>query len=67
VEIVSSTSAKSTILKLARIFATHGIPKVLKSDNGPPFQSYEFSLYLGKNINQVRHYGPKEMDKPRTL
>jgi hypothetical protein len=39
VEIVSSTSAKSTILKLERIFATHGIPKVLKSDNGPPFQS----------------------------
>ncbi|CAB3996481.1 Transposon Ty3-G Gag-Pol poly [Paramuricea clavata] len=46
VEIVSSTSAKSTILKLERIFATHGIPKVLKSDNGPPFQSHEFSLYL---------------------
>jgi transposase InsO family protein len=41
-----STSAKSTILKLERIFATHGIPKVLKSDNGPPFQSHEFSLYL---------------------
>ncbi|CAB4039796.1 PREDICTED: uncharacterized protein K02A2.6-like [Paramuricea clavata] len=35
VEIVSSTSAKSTILKLERIFATHGIPK-----------SHEFSLYL---------------------
>ena len=32
VEIVSSTSAKSTILKLERNFATHGIPKVLKSD-----------------------------------
>ena len=46
VEIVSSTSAKSTILKLERIFATHGIPKVLKSDNGPPFQSHEFRLYL---------------------
>ncbi|CAB3998121.1 uncharacterized protein K02A2.6-like, partial [Paramuricea clavata] len=46
VEIVSSTSAKSTILKLERIFATHDIPKVLKSDNGPPFQSHEFSLYL---------------------
>ena len=36
----------SAILKLERIFATHGIPKVLKSDNGPPFQSHEFSLYL---------------------
>ncbi|XP_028414389.1 uncharacterized protein K02A2.6-like [Dendronephthya gigantea] len=46
VEIVSSTSAKSTVLKLERILATHGIPKVLKSDNGPPFQSHEFSVYL---------------------
>jgi transposase InsO family protein len=46
VEIVSSTSAKSTILKLERIFATHGIPKVLKSNNVPPFQSHQLSLYL---------------------
>lgn len=46
VEIVSSTSAKSTILKLERIFATHGIPQVLKSDNGPPFPSHEFQQFL---------------------
>ena len=46
VEIVSSTSAQSTILKLKRIFATHGIPKVLKSDNGPPFQSHAFHQFL---------------------
>ena len=46
VEIVSSTSAKSTILHLERIFATHDIPKMLRSDNGPHFQSHEFRLYL---------------------
>ena len=46
VEIVSSTSAQSTILKLKRIFATHGIPEVLKSDNGPPFQSHAFHQFL---------------------
>ena len=46
VEIVSSTSAQSTIPKLKRIFATHGIPKVLKSDNGPPFQSHAFHQFL---------------------
>ena len=46
VEIVSSTSAQSTILKLKRIFATHDIPEVLKSDNGPPFQSHAFHQFL---------------------
>ena len=45
-EIVSSTFAQSTILKLKRIFATHGIPEVLKSDNGPPFQSHAFHQFL---------------------
>ena len=37
VEIVQSTAAKGTISKLDRIFATHGIQKILKSNNGPPF------------------------------
>ena len=46
VEVVSSTSAQSTILKLKRIFATHGIPEVLKSDNVPPFQSHVFHQFL---------------------
>ena len=46
VEIVISTSAQSTILKLKRVFATHGITEVLKSDNGPPFQSYAFHQFL---------------------
>ena len=46
VEFVSSVTEKSTILKLERTFATHGIPKILKSENGPPFQSHEFSEYL---------------------
>ena len=37
VEIVASTSAKAIIPKLDRMFATHGIPQQLKTDNGPPF------------------------------
>eukprot|EP00794_Sanderia_malayensis_P003941 gene3941-4486_t len=36
VDIVSSTSAKATLPKLERIFATHGLPTIIKSDNGPP-------------------------------
>ena len=46
VEIVNSTSAKATTPKLERIFATHGIPHIIKSDNGPPFSGHEFYTFL---------------------
>ena len=34
------------ILKMDRIFATHGIPRVAKSDNGPPFASEKIKVYM---------------------
>ena len=46
IEQVKSTAARSVIPVLAKIFATHGIPEVLKTDNGPPFQSYEFRKFM---------------------
>jgi transposase InsO family protein len=46
VEIVKSTSAKAYIPKLDCIFATHGIPKKIKTDNGPPFNGNEFKRYM---------------------
>ena len=49
VEIVQSTAAKGTISKLDRIFATHIILKILKSDNGPPFFGNEFKAYMQEN------------------
>ena len=45
VEVTTTTSARATLPKLDRIFATHGIPEVIRSDNGPPFQSKEFADY----------------------
>ena len=42
VEIVSSTAAGNAFPALERIFATHGIPGVLKTDNGFPFQGQAF-------------------------
>ena len=42
VEIVKSTSAKACIPKLDRIFATHGIPRKIRTDNGPTFNGDEF-------------------------
>ena len=37
-----STTASSVINKFRMIFATHGIPEVVVSDNGPQFQCREF-------------------------
>ena len=34
------------IPKLDKVFATHGIPLVVKADNGPPFNSDDFERYL---------------------
>ena len=46
VEIVKSTSAKACIPKLDHIFATHGIPLKIRTDNGPPFNGDEFKRYM---------------------
>ena len=62
VETVRSTKASSIIPKLDKIFATHGIPYIVKSDNGPPFSSDEFSNYctaLGINHDPVTPYWPQ--------
>lgn len=52
VEIVKSTAASAVIPKLDKIFSTFGIPKIFKTDNGPPFNNHcfaDFSSYLGFN------------------
>ena len=46
VEIVSSTKAPVIIPRLDKIFAVHGIPAILRSDNGPPFNGEEYSRYV---------------------
>ena len=45
IEIITSTAAPAIIPKLDCIFATHGIPVKLKTDNGPPFNGNEFERY----------------------
>ena len=45
VEPVSSTSASAVMPKLDQLFATFGIPRVVKSDNGPPFNGKEFAKF----------------------
>ena len=46
VEIMQSTTAQAVILSLERIFATHGLPEKITSDNGSPFQSQEFNDFM---------------------
>ena len=51
--IVTSTSAESTITKLRQVFAQHGLPEQLVSDNGAGFTSQEFKDFT--QWNGIRH------------
>lgn len=46
---VANATTTSTIIVLRRLFATHGIPETLVSDNGPQFVSEEFAQFLSSN------------------
>ncbi|UYV79636.1 K02A2.6-like, partial [Cordylochernes scorpioides] len=52
-KIVSTTSTETTINSLKEIFATHGLPDVIVSDNGTSFTSELFRTFLKRN--GVRH------------
>ena len=43
-EVVYSTSANVVIPRLDDLFATFGVPRILKSNNGPPF-SKDFKTF----------------------
>ena len=62
VEPVSSTSANAVIPKLDQLFATFGTPRVVKSDNSPPFNGEEFAKFarvLGFNHRKVTPPWPR--------
>lgn len=48
-----STTALSTIRALMSVFATHGLPERIVSDNGPQFTSQEFQEFL--TVNGIYH------------
>ena len=58
VVIVHSTFASCIIPQLDRIFSTHGIPHVVRSDNGPPFTSEEIREYMRENGIDHRRITP---------
>ena len=70
VEIINSTSSTATIPKLERMFSVHGIPSVLRSDNGPPFTGEEFKKFMlenGINHRRILRYGLKRIQKLKAL
>ena len=50
VEILKTTSSKTTIPRLDKTFSSFGVPQEVKTDNGPPFNNTDFptfAQYLG--------------------
>ena len=54
--VVNSATSQTTIEKLRSVFATHGLPEVLVSDNGSVFTSADFDEFVRRN-------GIKTLDK----
>ena len=62
IEIVYSTSSQSTLPKLDAIFARQGIPEVVKTDNGPPFNGEPFAAwakYVGFHHRKITPRWPE--------
>ncbi len=49
IHVMKSTTSTATIEKLREIFAIHGLPKTVVSDNGTNFSSGEFELFMSQN------------------
>ena len=49
VRLMHSIKANSMIEKLVMMFATHGIPQKIVSDNGITFTSQEFKTFMTQN------------------
>ena len=61
IEILSSTGCQSALPALDRILSRFGIPDVLRSDNGPPFNGHEFAEfanYMGFKHRPVTPLAP---------
>ena len=60
--ISGSLTSEDAIVLLTRIFNVHGIPQVLKSDNGPAFKSAEFAEFsrrLGFRHQKITPLNPE--------
>ena len=53
VETMGDATAQSTVHRLRRMFAMHGLPKVMVTDNGPAFVGDAFEKFCLRN--RIRH------------
>ena len=70
VKIVKSVSARSTISIPDKVISTFELPRIVKSDNGSPFQSYEFKQFaenMGFIHRRLLLGGPEPIPKLRVL
>lgn len=56
---VQNATAAATITAMRRMFATHGIPETIVSDNGTQFVSEEFTQFLTSNNIEHVQTAPK--------
>ena len=47
--VMRTSTATTTVEKMRGIFATHGLPVLVVSDNGPCFSSQEFKMFMKNN------------------
>ena len=66
VEIINSLSATTVIPDFDAIFARQGVPDIVKSDNGPPFNGYQFTHWVVSTAKSLL-CGPELMGRPKDL
>ena len=50
---MSTTTAEKTVSELHKLFATHGLPEQIVSDNGAQFTSQHFEEFM--KLNGIKH------------
>ena len=70
VDVIHSTSADIVIPILDKTLSEFGVPEVMKSDKGPPFNSKEFAAYaksMGLSTGRSHHFGQEQMQRQRFM
>ena len=55
---MKSTTASRTVEELRKLFAQHGLPEELVSNNGPQFIASEFEEFMRSNCVKHTKYAP---------
>lgn len=56
---MTTTNAESVIKRLKRHFSRHGVPVIVQSDNGPPFNSAAYIQFAAEYKFNITHSSPE--------